>query len=136
MNVIEILNELTVLVAAYPLLTFTDWVGKEEDRIDNGWYLINCICLNVMFNISVSLIIFIHESCRKLKFYRIRRRKLDQIRTQRLYLALQVQQRRLSVSANAQLAQAAKKAKKGKSKKSSRASKRKQTEEQKRVEAD
>ena len=25
-NVIEILNELTVLIAAYPLLTFTDWV--------------------------------------------------------------------------------------------------------------
>ena len=75
-NVQEILNELTVFVAAYPLLTFTAWVSNSEDRIDNGWFLVGCICLNVLFNITVLAVIVAHKACLKCKFHYIRKRKL------------------------------------------------------------
>lgn len=84
MNRIEALNELTVLVASYPLLTFTEWVWVLEERKRYGWYLINCIGLSVLFNILVTLAMWIHKICRSLKFYCLRRRKLAEARASRL----------------------------------------------------
>ena len=53
---IELINELMVLGAAYPLLTFTDWVLSLEDRNVNGWFIIAYICLNVTFNITIAIV--------------------------------------------------------------------------------
>ena len=77
-NTIEILNEFTVLVAAYPLLTFTDWVHNLEDRSYMGWFIIGCICLNLIFNITLLLIFLVIRAKNRCKYYFIRKRKLAQ----------------------------------------------------------
>ena len=46
----ELINELIVFVAAYPLFVFTGDVYNEELCIQVGWFIIACILLNVMLN--------------------------------------------------------------------------------------
>ena len=47
----ELINELIVFVAAYPLFLFTPYVADEKARIKIGWFIVGCILLNIMFNI-------------------------------------------------------------------------------------
>ena len=56
-NYTETFNELTVLFAAYPLLSFTDWMSLHSQQ-SYGWLLITSICLNILFNIILALVIF------------------------------------------------------------------------------
>ena len=46
-------NEATVLIAAYHLLGFTEWVFDMERRMELGWSLIAMIVLNVCFNFTI-----------------------------------------------------------------------------------
>ena len=66
-NFIEIFNELTVFMAAYPLLTFTDWIDEAEDRDFNGWLIVSCICLNVVFNMTITLATMIKKAYVRIK---------------------------------------------------------------------
>lgn len=74
-NFMETVNEVTVLVAAYPLLSFTDWMDFN-DKDSFGWYIVTCICLNVVLNITVVLFIFVRQLYLRCKFYFIRKRKV------------------------------------------------------------
>ena len=46
----EIVNEILVALAAYPLWTFSDWVNEEQERIYAGWFLIAIILVIILFN--------------------------------------------------------------------------------------
>ena len=52
-NVQEVINECTVLIAAYHLFGFTEWIFDMERRIELGWTLIGTIVLNVVFNFAI-----------------------------------------------------------------------------------
>lgn len=67
LNFQEQVNEITVLIAAYPLFVFTEWVSEEDRRLDAGWYLIGCILLNIMFNITVLMYFMVKDTYRKCK---------------------------------------------------------------------
>ena len=57
LNSIELVNEITVLVAAYPLLVFMgNWVWDIYIRFYCGWYLIGCIVFTLAFNSSILVI--------------------------------------------------------------------------------
>ena len=73
----ELLNEMIVLVAAYPLLTFTDFVWELDTRIDNGFFIIGCILLNIIANMIVVIVIAIHSGIRKCKLYFLKKRQLQ-----------------------------------------------------------
>ena len=72
MNKQELVNEMTVLIAAYPLLVFTNWVPNEERKLDAGWFVVACICLNVMFNISVLIVEICKSAILRIKLYVLR----------------------------------------------------------------
>ena len=75
-SIIEIINELMVLGAAYPLLTFTDWVASLEDRNFNGWFMVAYICLNVVFNLTIAITFMARKVQLKCKYCLIRKRKV------------------------------------------------------------
>ena len=75
-SIIELLNELMVLGAAYPLLTFTDWVLKLEDRKSYGWKMIVYIFLNVIFNITIAIAFMARKVQLRCKYCFIRKRKV------------------------------------------------------------
>ena len=75
-NIMEIVNELVVLGATYPLLTFTDWVFSLQDRNFNGWFLVAYICFNIVFNITMALFFMIRKVFLRCKYMFVRRRKL------------------------------------------------------------
>ena len=52
-NVQEVFNECTVLIAAYHLFGFTEWIFDMERRMELGWSLIAIIILNVCFNFTI-----------------------------------------------------------------------------------
>ena len=58
-NLQEILNEITVMIAAFTLFTFTEWVSPE-DRVDMGWSLIAVIGLNVLINMGTLAFVVLH----------------------------------------------------------------------------
>ena len=70
----EIFNETTVLMASYALLVFTGWIADVYLQLWVGWYLIGCIC----FNILVNLLIFCYETCKltakSVKIWRFKRK--------------------------------------------------------------
>ena len=72
-NYQEIINEITVLMAAYPLLMFTTWIGDEELRLGGGYFILAMICGNVLFNITILLIEVIRENVRKCKLWWLKR---------------------------------------------------------------
>lgn len=76
-NLQEYMNETIVLLAAYPLYSFTDFVYDMDRRIEMGWFLIGCILLCLVLNI----ILLIVETCRLVKEW-IRRRYAMQRRAQ------------------------------------------------------
>lgn len=65
----EIFNELSVLLAIYPLFVFTPWVDDPEMRVGAGWALVGCLMLNILFNI----VVVIYQAC--LACYRAMRRR-------------------------------------------------------------
>lgn len=66
-NVQEVVNEWTVLVAAYHLFAFTEWVYDAERRFELGWSLIAVIVINVCFNFIVLACIILKTCLRKTK---------------------------------------------------------------------
>ena len=61
-NLQEIVNEWTVIIASYHLFCFTEWVYDEDRRIEIGWSLLCVIGLNVTFN-SVLLMVCAVKGC-------------------------------------------------------------------------
>lgn len=57
----EIWNEIFVMMACYPLYTFTDWVWDDLRKDEMGWWLVACIVLNIMFNIIFLTFIVIKD---------------------------------------------------------------------------
>ena len=55
-NYQELVNEFLVLLASYPLLIFTSWVSDIERRKEAGWFLVACIVLTILFNISIVIV--------------------------------------------------------------------------------
>lgn len=51
----ELLNELIVWIAIYPLLVFTDFV-PEEYRLETGWFIVALIGLSILINLTVVLV--------------------------------------------------------------------------------
>ena len=77
MNLQEVLNEVTILLACYPLLTFTEWVSDMDRRIEMGWFLLALIGLSLMTYITLSTFVGISNSYKKL-----RRRYLEKVMIQ------------------------------------------------------
>ena len=68
LNNIELVNEITVLMAAYPLLVFMgDWVWNVHIRFYCGWYLIGCIVFTLLLNTSILVIKLIVSTYKKLR---------------------------------------------------------------------
>ena len=63
----EIVNEIMVLIAAYPLLVFTPWIWNKELIENTGWLLIAIIALNVLFNIMIVIVLAIKRAIRRIK---------------------------------------------------------------------
>ena len=55
-NLQEFVNECTVLLAAYPLLAFTNWVGSFERQMEAGWVIIGFIAFIIIFNVGFLLV--------------------------------------------------------------------------------
>lgn len=51
-NKMEVINDITVLLATYPLLLFTPWIGELSRQIEMGWFLVGIICTSIVFNIT------------------------------------------------------------------------------------
>ena len=56
-NTKEILNEVIVIIAAYPLFMCTAWINDEKLRIDVGWFIVACIGASMLFNIGSLLVV-------------------------------------------------------------------------------
>lgn len=52
-NYQEVINEVTVLISAYHLFCFTEWIYDFERRFELGWSLIFTILLNVLVNLTI-----------------------------------------------------------------------------------
>ena len=75
MNKQELVNELTVLLAAYPLLLFTTWIWESKPRNEAGWFIVACIIANVCFNMTIAIVFLVATLKSKIKFACIRRKK-------------------------------------------------------------
>jgi len=74
----EFFNELSILISAYPLFFFTNWVWDMEMRINAGWFLVGCIILNIIVNIALLVVQTTVRGYRSLKFWCIRRKKISE----------------------------------------------------------
>lgn len=72
----EILNELMVMLAAYPLYCFTPWVWDMTRRLELGWLIAFIIIFNIIFNISLLFYQIVKQTYLKIKYWWIRRRKI------------------------------------------------------------
>ena len=71
------INELTVWIAAYPLLTFTTWLDPydTEDKVrkdEAGWFIVGCLAFNVLFNFTLLIVSVIYSFYHKFKLLWIR----------------------------------------------------------------
>lgn len=71
----EAINEITVLLAAYPLLVFTEWVFDVDSRNKAGWSIVFLILINILFNLTIVIVSFIVSSIKKTKYALIRLKK-------------------------------------------------------------
>ena len=55
-NMQESFNETIVLVAAYPLVVFTNFVSDEGMQLNVAWFLVGLICLNIIVNIGALIV--------------------------------------------------------------------------------
>ena len=65
MNITEIVNEITVLLAAYHLFCFSEFVASPSDKANVGWSLIILILANILFN----TVVFIYMVVRSVILY-------------------------------------------------------------------
>lgn len=72
----EAINEMMVLVAAYPLLFFTQWVDDEYVRELAGWVIIGVIVINVIFNIALIIYKVIKLSIRKCQLRKMKQKNI------------------------------------------------------------
>ena len=86
----EIINEIMVWLAAFPLLIFTTWIWDKETIQKTGWILVSIIALNVLFNIIVisvigikGLVMRIRLKCTKRKNLREFKKKVTNIELER-----------------------------------------------------
>lgn len=69
----EIVNELMVMIATYPLYCFTDYVYDLDRRLESGWCLVGCILLNILFNMVLILIQAVFQTYKKIKLWKLRK---------------------------------------------------------------
>ena len=81
-NKMEIINELTALVATYPLLAFTGIFEGSYTKGSKmvGWVIVSLICLSIVFNILIALVQMVWKSVHRCKLYSIRRRNMIELR--------------------------------------------------------
>ena len=60
---LELFNETCVLLSAYTLLGFTNWIEKYEWQYGIGWGLI----LLVLFNVAVNMFLYVANLLRSIK---------------------------------------------------------------------
>ena len=68
------MNEVTILLACYPLLTFTEWVSDMDRRIEMGWFLLALIGLSLMTYITLLTFVGISNT-----YCKLRRRYLEKV---------------------------------------------------------
>ena len=66
-NFQEIFNEWMVLLGAYHLFTFTEWVYDLERRFELGWSLIGTIVINILFNTLIVIFLLLAALYGKIK---------------------------------------------------------------------
>ena len=72
-NILEILNEYTILVLFCHLITQTDFVLNMAARRAMGWSLIVLISVNIIVNFGNILILELWTLCRKIKLFYLKR---------------------------------------------------------------
>jgi hypothetical protein len=55
LNMIEIFNEFCILVAAYHLFAFTDYLDDVRIKYNGGWSLIVITIINIIVNLFIML---------------------------------------------------------------------------------
>ena len=73
MNRQELMNEIFVLLAAYPLLIFSNAEWSNEQNIDAGWILLSIVGLIVACNISLSFYVLAHWLRLKCRRYQVKK---------------------------------------------------------------
>ena len=77
MNITEIVNESTVLMVAYLLMCFSDFITNPHTESDVGWALIFLILANVLFNAVVFLNVGIRKAMLYFRRYQARKAARD-----------------------------------------------------------
>ena len=72
-NILDMLNEFTILLLYSHLITQTDFVIDIAGCYIMGWSLICVICLNIGVNLGNILVRDIWALCRKLKLYYLKK---------------------------------------------------------------
>ena len=70
-----------MLIAAYHLFCFTEWIYDLERQFELGWSLITVIVINVIVNLAVLIIVVIKswiDTIRKKYRDRIRKQRIEQ----------------------------------------------------------
>jgi hypothetical protein len=63
LNTMEVVNEVTILIATYHLFLFTDYVEDPNTQYNIGWSMIGVTALNILINMGV----MVWSSFRQLK---------------------------------------------------------------------
>ena len=75
LNYKEVLNEMLVALAAYPLWLYSDWANNEEDKVFGGWFLISIICAIILLNVILLAGSESRKLCQKIKIWYAKRKK-------------------------------------------------------------
>ena len=73
LNAKEALNEVFVMLAAYPLFLCTTWVFDEDARFVAGWLILGCLGGSILFNIGCFVIALTYQLKLRCKRCRARR---------------------------------------------------------------
>ena len=71
----EVINEITVMIAVYPLLALTEWVSIEN-RFEAGWAIIGCMGFSIIFNIVFYFSGLLVNCRNKLRRFYLKRKNL------------------------------------------------------------
>lgn len=96
-NVQEVVNEWTVIVASYHLFCFTEWIYDNDRRIECGWSLLVVIALNILFNVCLILVFAVKSLYLRIK-KRIALRNYNKMTPQQRYQYRQTKQEKALVS--------------------------------------
>ena len=66
-NIQEVLNEVTILLACYPLFTFTEWVSNMDRRMEMGWFLLAVIISSLLTYIIIMTVLGIKNTYTNLR---------------------------------------------------------------------